>query len=377
MRKTELNCDKKNLGIFSTADTLGRIAIQCVGDAKLGLAREYSLAALRRQPFNQLALAALGSISDLQSDTRRADKWFDRASALGHRDYATETYWIARNSAQHRFSSEVRHIDALFRAGWNSDEAEQQLKNLESDGAGRAALIPLTNNSSSWVWSYIGTTSTLTDSELYNRTKLLLDIGKTRTQPNYRKTVLIALPAINALYERGFYDRAYALHTSLFSNSSAGFINDPEFKHLEDKSHTPFDWASRSYGELDVSTGRDDSNRSGGLILHSSDPGRYLIAEQTIRLDAGQYLIQLFGNGSNFDKVNFVLHVKSVRTGEVHAPIFLETPARDHASEGNISIDSNDKYFRIGLWIDSTNINSSVDIVVNSLNLHAVHHGQK
>lgn len=348
----DIQCLDEGPSVLYRAETLAKISMQCVSDARLGQATTYAYAALRRQPHNQLALAALGSVADLKNDPVRADFWFGRAKALGHRDYAVETYWITRRAAQQQWGQVAQHIDALFRAGWKSDDAEALLRQLESTDEGRKAIIAIVHPSSPWIIAYLQNTSPLTDAELTGRRQLLLDINKLRLQDAEFFDLSVAAPTIKKLYNRGDYESAHTLRRAFIPFTSGSVVNDPKFYNFSKKVASPFDWTSKNSAGIDLFHDQASSRRS-LLRLNVSDPGRHLVLEQTLRLEPGMYTVRLEGDTPRQTDSKFVLEILSVTKSEKIIHIPLATPRAEAGSRANFTISSNEQFFCLALLLDA------------------------
>lgn len=359
----DIHCLDEGPSVLYRAETLAKISMQCVSDARLGQATTYAYAALRRQPHNQLALAALGSVADLKNDPVRADFWFGRAKELGHRDYSVETYWIARSAAQQQWSKVVQHIDALFRAGWKSDDAEAQLRLLESTAEGRKAIMAILHPSSPWIATYLMNTALLTDAELAGRRQMLLDIDKGRQVGAEFFNLTVAAPTIKALYDHGHHEAAYSLRQRLKPFTNGSVVNDPNFENFSKEVATPFDWISRSSAGIDLARIQSISG-STFLRLNVDDPGRYFVLEQTLRLDPGSYTVCIQGITPSQTDSNFVLEIRSLSSSEKLKSIRLPLPQAKRESTASFTILSNAQFFRVSLLLDagSTTGGSSLDL---------------
>lgn len=363
MFNRDIQCVDQRPSILYRAETLAKIAMQCVSDARLDQASNYAYAALHRQPHNQLALAALGSVADLKNDPVRADFWFGRAKELGHRDYSVETYWITRSAAQQQWDKVAQHIDALFRAGWKSDEAEAQLRLLESTAEGRKAIIAIVHPSSPWITRYLRNTAPLTDAELAGRRQLLIDISKRRMADSQFVNLFVALPAIRTLYARGDYDASHMIRSAFAPFTHGAAVNDPNFLYFSKEDASPFDWTSRNSAGLDLSHDQSPSGTK-HLRLNVIDPGRYLVLEQTMQLHPGNYIARLQGTAPSQIDSNLALEIRSVNNSEKLLFIELPMPQVGSESTADFVISSNEKFFRVALLLDagSTMVGSSFDI---------------
>lgn len=348
----DIQCLDRGPSLLYTAETLAKISMQCVSDARLDQATHYAYAALRRQPHNQMALAALGSVADLENDPDRADFWFGRANELGHRDYSVETYWITRSAAQQKWGKVTQHIDALFRAGWTSDDAEAQLRQLESTAEGRNAIIAIVHPTSPWITAYLKKTALLTDAELAGRRQLLLDIAKRGLENDKLFNLSVAAPAIRTLYDRGEYEAAYTLRQAFAPFTNASVVNDPNFDKFSKNASSPFDWSSRSSAGIDLSHDQSSSGLS-LLRLNVNDPGRYLVLEQTMRLGPGKYTARLQGNTPGQTDSKFVLEIRTVTRSEKLNSIRLPMPQFKSDSTAGFVISSNNQFFRLSLLLDA------------------------
>jgi hypothetical protein len=361
----DIQCLDEGPSVLYRAETLAKISMQCVSDARLGQATTYAYAALRRQPHNQLALAALGSVADLKNDPVRADFWFGRAKELGHRDYAVETYWISRRAAQKQWGEVAQHIDALFRAGWKSDDAEAQLRQLESTAEGRKAIIAIVHPSSPWIIAYLQNTSQLTDAELTGRRQLLLDINKLRLQDDGLLDLFVGAPAINSLYERGAYEDAYNLRRAFRPFTSGSIVNDPKFDHATKTASSPFDWTLKHTPGIDVLHTQRSSGLS-SLRLNVIEPGRYVVLEQTLRLDPGGYHVEMSGSTQIDKNSHFVLEIRSVNGAKKYLSIRMGLPQTTMGSRASFSISSNERFYRISLLLDASESMATSGIDVHS-----------
>lgn len=362
----DIQCLDKEPSLLYRAETLAKIAMQCVSDARLGQANEYSYAALRRQPHNQLALAALGSVADLENDPVRADFWFGRAKELGHRDYSVETYWITRSAAQQKWGKVAQHIDALFRAGWKSDDAEALLRQLESTTEGRKAIIAIVDSSPPWMTSYLKNTAELTVAELVGRRLILLDMAKRRKQNSELSSLSVAGPAINALYDRGYFEAAFSLRSAFTPFTRGSLVNDPHFDNFSTEVFSPFDWTSRSIAGIELFHD-NGASRPSLLRLHISDPGRYLVVEQTLRLVPGNYAVRIEGNGPGQTESNFILEIRSVAKAEEIHSVRLPIPQASDDSTAGFTISSNALFFRVSLFVDAADTISGAGLELRSL----------
>lgn len=350
----DIQCLDQGPSLLYRAETLAKISMQCVSDARLDQASNYAYAALRRQPHNQLALAALGSVADLKNDPVRADFWFGRAKELGHRDYAVETYWISRRAAQKQWDKVAQHIDALFRAGWKSDEAEAQLRQLESTAEGRNAILAIVHPSSPWIISYLKNTSLLTDQELAGRRQLLLDISKRGLEDAEFFNLSVATPAIKTSYDRRNYEAAYTLRQAFMPFVTRAVVNDPNFNNFSKKVTSPFDWTSRNSAGIDLSHDQSSSEPS-PLRLNVNDPGRYLILEQTLQLEPGMYTVRLKGDSASQAESKFVVEIWSIVNSKkiVSLPLPLPTPRSEANGTARFRISSFERFFRVSLMLDA------------------------
>lgn len=364
----DIQCLDQEPSLLYQAETLAKISMQCVSDARLDQASKYAYASLRRQPHNQLALAALGSVADLKNDTVRADFWFGRAKELGHRDYSVETYWIARSAEQQQWGKVAQHIDALFRAGWKSDEAEAQMRQLESTAEGRNAIIAIVHPSSPWISAYLKNTAPLTDAELAGRRQMLLDISKRGLKDVEFFNLSVAAPAIKTLYDRRAYEAAYTLRRALAPFTIGSVVNDPNFNNFSKEATSPFDWTSRNSAGIDLSIDHR-SSRTPLLRLNVDDPGRYLVLEQTLRLEPGSYSVRLKGNAPGEVDANFVLEINSLLSSRKIAALRLPIPRIKNDSAGRFTISSNEEFFRASLLLDAASVMGGASFELRSLTL--------
>lgn len=367
----DIRCLTQRPSLLYRAETLAKISMQCVSDARLGQAQKYAYAALRRQPHNQLALAALGSVADLENDPIRADYWFGRAKELGHRDYAVETYWITRRAAQQQWGKVAQHIDALFRAGWKSDEAEAQLRQLESTAEGRKAIIAIVHPSSPWITSFLKNTAPLTDAELAGRRQLILDITKRGLKDSEFFNLSVATPAVKTLYDRGAYEAAYTLRRAFTPFTIGSIVNNPNFSNFSMQVTTPFDWNSRNSAGIDLSYHQSISGQS-LLRLNANDPGRYLVLDQTLRLVPGTYTARLQGNALAQTDSNFVLEIRSVTNSGQRKSFLLQMPRVKSDSTAHFEIVSKDQFFLASLLLDVGETSAGVSIDLRSFAMEKV-----
>lgn len=365
-------CVARDNVLLYRSETLAKLANQCVGDLKLGEARALAEAALQRQPYNQLALAALGSVADLQGNQKAADTWMRAASLFGHRDYSVENYWLARASASHDLLQQAQRIDALFRSGWGNDIIADEVRALEASPGGRRVLLPLVRNTSPWARAFLMNVIQLSDQQLMNRRALLLDAMhvKQRSGGAPALDLTTASPAISELQRRGMSDEAMTLRGSFKPFSRNSFVNDSQFA-LADKDNGPFDWKLIASPGLEASLLQNGS-RTAGLHVRTDAPGRYEIAQQLIRMPAGSYRVQATGRINMGESatgaklvVNLVLSEDNSRLETLELPV----PVESRPSAVSFDVPHAKRYYMLSLSLDTLDSAEAVDIDLTSITI--------
>ncbi|CAH0356440.1 hypothetical protein [Sphingobium sp. CECT 9361] len=352
------------------SETLAKRANQCVGDLKLREATVLAEAALKRQPFNQLALAALGSVADLEGDQKGADAWMRAASLLGHRDYSVETYWLERASFSQDPFQQAQRLDALFRAGWANDVLAEEVRTLEASSAGRRALLPLVSKTSPWTKAFLTNVGQLSDQQLMSRRALFLDAMHAKQGSGGAQVLDLATasPAISELQRRGLSDEALLLRGAFKPFSRKSFVNDSQFA-LADKNNGPFDWKLIASPGLEASLLKNGS-RSAGLHVRTDAPGRYEIAQQVIQLPAGSYRVQATGRanmGESAAGAKLVVNLVSSTDKSHLETLALPVPVANRLSSVSFDVPSAKRYYLLVLSLDTLDSAQAVDIDLTSV----------
>ncbi|MDF8334986.1 hypothetical protein [Novosphingobium cyanobacteriorum] len=325
--------------------------MQCLGDGEIRKAQDLALTALKRQPMNQMAMAVLGSAEDLKGDRQKADAWFRSASALGHRDYTVETYWAQRSLERGDLVGAAAHIDALLRAGWKGDPVKDLALQLENIPAGRMQLVRVMIPTSPWAVGYLSTVSDLTPSQLAARRDTLLLIADVPAALIESEKLRLAVPTIEALYRAKRFEEALSLRNKFPPFGPPAGIRDPLFKGLASEPTGPFDWKRGNDAGLDLQVGKGSAGQS-GLILSAVDPGRYIVATQTVRLLPGTHQLVLAGRSPSDAKAVLVVKMEGLENGEKLNPLSMRAPNEDAPSKAGFAVSGKDRYFRMVLSVE-------------------------
>lgn len=368
----DLQCGSLANTLLYRSETLAKRANQCVGDLKQDEARALAEAALKRQPYNQLALAVLGSVADLQGNQKAADTWMRAASLLGHRDYSVETYWLERASTSHDLLQQAQRIDALFRSGWGNDVIADAVRALEASPGGRRALLPLVRNTSPWSKAFVMNVGQLSDQQLMSRRALFLDAMHAKHGSGSAQVLDLttASPAISELQRRGMSDEALVLRGAFKPFSRKSFVNDSQFA-LADKNNGPFDWKLIASPGLEASLLKNGS-RSAGLHVRTDAPGRYEIAQQVIQLPAGSYRVQATGRvnmGESAAGAKLVVNLVSSTDKSHLETLALPVPVANRLSSVSFDVPSAKRYYLLVLSLDTLDSAQAVGIDLTSITI--------
>lgn len=347
------------------SETLAKLANQCLGDIRLSEAKTLSLAALRRQPHNQLALAILGSVADLAGSQAQADAWMRAAASLGKRDYIVEAYWLTGASADAKLGDKAQRVDALFRAGWGNDVIAQEARSMEATTPGRTALTSLALAHSPWFSTFLKDVHDLSDSELANRRAFLIFLTEkqSRSAADPVLNMDTAAAAVSELYHRKFIDLAETLRNLIPPNKGHFHIRDPHFA-LADKDYGPFDWKLTHDPGLDVAIARSSAT-STSLSLRAETPGRYEVARQTIRLSPGAYQIEVTSGtdaAKNQSDGRLVISLKPVIGDPKSTTLRMPLPQSGRPSVARFDIGGSYPFYVLSLALDTLDVAEPVEV---------------
>lgn len=344
------------------ARTLAAIAMQCLGDLDGERTRDNALMAIRRQPRNQVALAAMGSDADLAERRGMADRWMTYARRLGHRDFAVQTYWIGRAHQHGDAGAEAGSLDALLRSGWKSDEATAALRRLETTARGRRALLSVLRANPPWAGSYLGDVSDLDARALDNRMAVMMQLAREaggsgdpdRWYPAARTTV-------HRLFAMGQVTKARAVRFAFPPAATPGAVNDSGLAALDPDHASPFDWNLANASGIEL-----DPRKAGGLDIRCQDPGRYYLAWQAVSLAPGVYRLLAHTTGTASPDSRLVAALTPVGGRGKTRTVAL--PVGEGEKDAILVIDPEDPAdFRLQIMLDVPNTAQTVDLTLRSL----------
>lgn len=269
--------------------------------------------AVRRQPFNQLAVRTLGLARLQRGDAATADVLMRHAGALGWREPATQSYWAQVALQSGDAAVAAQRLDAMMRASAGADtSAADTLRQLEASPAGRDAIaarfgVPA-GGAAAWHGRYLSDFNNLPDAALPGRTALVV-AGLARGMV-IEDTAKVYIQRY--LFSRGREGDAYAVWQAL---RGPALFRDPArsgdpsridigFASADLRADLgPFDWTFGGAPGLDLAIAALPAPLVGqGLHVRMGAMGATDIARRVVMLPAGRWRLDFGMTGAKTDE---------------------------------------------------------------------------
>lgn len=283
------------------------IAAQALQDGDVATAGRLAEGAVRRQPFNQLAVRTLGLARLERGDVAAADVLMRHGGALGWRERATQHYWAQVALASGDAEVAAQRLDAMMRASGGADKpASDTLRGLEASPEGRRALVARlgvpAGGREAWHGRYLSDFAGVPDGALRNRAAVVV-AGLARGMV-MEETAEVYIQRY--LFSRGREDAAYEVWQALGSGARATASSQIDIGFASTDlwaDRGPFEWSFGSAPGLDLAIALLPAPLSGkGLHVRADAGGTTEIGQRTVMLPAGRWRLGLGLTGAKTDE---------------------------------------------------------------------------
>ena len=258
--------------------------------AALALARqqgEAAVAGARRavaaDPVHPASTALLGTAYLLAGQPARAEAAFRVAARFGWREPTTQIYWYQAALQARDWARAVDRADALLRTHPALPTRDLVLEPLESDPAGRAALVVRMAGRPGWLGQYLRLENVADDATVERRGRVLTELAAAGTRLGCRDVT----PFVNGALGRGARRHAERVWIGHCPGATlSGTLADGDFERFGAEA-SPFGWRTSLSGDVTVRPLDTGGNRA--LRLANSGSVSRLVLSQAVALEPGLY----------------------------------------------------------------------------------------
>ncbi len=250
---------------------------------------EQALAAAREavaaDPVKPTSTSLLGTAYLLGANDRGAEAAFRVAARFGWREPPTQLYWYEAAIQSGDMPRAVDRVDALLRVRPALPGRETLLAPIESDPAGRAALLHRLKGRPLWLSGYLRPDASVDDAMFDRRGTVLIELAASGTRLGCEAIA----PFVDTALARGLRGEAEATWVAHCPGASlAQGLADGGFDRFGSEAASPFGWKAQRSGDVTV---RAVEEREGSRLLRMRNRASVsrMVLRQALSLEPGIY----------------------------------------------------------------------------------------